>query len=493
MSSVDAQEMRQIEQAAFRRGVDPGQLMDQAGIGIAARLIHHFPQPGTAIAYIGKGNNGGDALVVLDHLRAAGWQIVLRASHREAEWSTLSRQRLRRLTIQPAAALPDLRLRPRPLLLLDALLGIGARGPLRDPLLPLAREIDNLRQNHGAQVAAIDLPSGLCATTGQLHPGGVCADLTLTIGIPKCGLLQDRASASCGALFLVPLPDLPIPDRPGIRLASPDTFPGLLPPRPHDFHKGDAGRLSILAGSPGLSGAATLCASAALRAGAGLVQLHLDIQTQVATPPEIMVSHRAERLPSFFSARADALVIGPGLGQNDPALATALIKHLANNSLPTVLDADALNLLAAAKRLDLLGPHHLITPHPGEFARLAPDLAPLSRADAASRFVDRHPCTLLLKGSRSLIATPGQALRLNPTGHAGMACGGQGDALAGTCGALLACGTSLPDAAMLAAWLCGRAAERALSSAHESHESTTASDTIAQLGPAFSDWRNRSR
>lgn len=490
MSGVSVKEMRAIENAAFRRGVDPGELMDRAGEGIAARLLSHLPQPGTAIAYLGKGNNAGDALVALAILRQAGWQVSLRSCYPEHEWSSLSRQRLRRLAII-SSELPS---HPtHPLLLLDGLLGIGAHGPLREPLASLATEMAGLRQNHGALIAAMDLPSGLDADSGKRQPGGVVADLTLTVGIPKSGLLTDAATVSTGRLFLIPLKELPIPARPGIQLFSPDTFGGLFPPRPHDFHKGNAGRVSILAGSPGMSGAATLTATAALRAGAGLVTLHLHPDTIVSTPPEIMVKSHPGAIDEALSSRADARVIGPGLGNPFPTLQSRLLEKLATNETPAVLDADALNWISATGRQDLLGPQYLITPHPGEFARLAPDLAGLPRPEAAARFVERHPCTLLLKGTHTLVAAPGESVRFNPTGHSGMASGGQGDVLAGVCGALLAAGIRPIDAASLGAWLCGRAAERALTHGHQSHESMTASDTIAQLGGSFEDWRQRSR
>ncbi|MGB6222971.1 MAG: NAD(P)H-hydrate dehydratase [Haloferula sp.] len=490
MSCVGVEEMRAIENAAFKRGVDPGELMDRAGEGIAARLLDHFPHPGTAIAYLGKGNNAGDALVALAILRQAGWQISLRSCYPEHEWSTLSRQRLRRLGLTPS----DLPTHPaHPLLLLDGLLGIGARGPLREPLASLATEMTELRQRRGALIAAMDLPSGLDADSGESQPGAVVADLTLTVGIPKQGLLTDAATNATGRLFLIPLKDLPLPDRPGIQLFSPDTFGGLLPPRPHDFHKGNAGRVAILAGSPGMSGAASLASTAALRAGAGLVTLYLHPDTKVSTPPEIMVKSHPESVDGAFSSRADARVIGPGLGNSSSAVQSRLLDRLATDETPAVLDADALNWIASASRQDLLHPQYLITPHPGEFARLAPDLADLPRPEAAARFVERHPCTLLLKGSHTLIAAPGESIRFNPTGHSGMASGGQGDVLAGVCGALLAAGIRPIDAASLGAWLCGRAAERALTHGHQSPESMTASDTIAQLGGAFDDWRQRRR
>lgn len=490
MHAVTAAEMRALEDAAFRAGTDAGELMDRAGAGIAARLLDHYPRPGRAIAYLGKGNNAGDALVVLEHLGRHGWQVAIRSVHSGTDCSTLTRQRLRRLGIEENTGIPH---GPGPLLLLDALLGIGASGAPRAPLDTLVAEMARLRRDRGAIVAAIDLPSGLDADEGGAADGAVVADLTLTIGAPKRGLLADASTNHAGRLFLVPLDELRPSAPEGIRLATPESFPGLLPPRPHDFHKGDAGRVAVLAGSPGMSGAATLAATGALRGGAGLVTLFLDPGNPASPTPEIMVRQSARRIEHAFGSQADALVLGPGLGSLNEPYRDTLFALLGSNERPTVLDADALNLIAGEERLDLLGPRHLITPHPGEFARLAPDLAALPRGEAAARFVERHPCTLLLKGARTLIASPGEELRINPTGHAGMASGGQGDVLAGVAGALLASGAGTADTAMLAAWLCGRAAERAITHAGESERSVTAGDTLAQLGGAFRDWRERRR
>jgi NAD(P)H-hydrate epimerase len=424
--------------------------------------------------------------MALRHLREAGWTIEVRCAYPEVEWGVLPRRKLRELRIAPADHV-DPSSSQGPCLLLDGLLGIGAKGPLRPPLAALATEMAELRATRGAVIAAMDLPSGIDADTGE--GDAVTADLTLTIGVPKAGLATAAGMARAGRLFLVPIPDLPLPGDGALRFFCPEAFPGLLPPRPHDFHKGSAGRLGILAGSPGMTGAAVLCCDAALHAGAGLVTLHVGRDflpnLAAAVPPEIMVRASDDPVADAFSAGHDALVIGPGTGNVALAWRERLLERLADESAPAVLDADALNQLAAATRLDLVRPHHLITPHPGEFRRLAPDLADLDRIEAATTFVSRHPCTLLLKGSRTLVASPGESTRFNPTGHAGMASGGQGDVLAGVAGALLAQGLRIPDAASLAAWLCGCAAERAL----DEGPFTTAGGTIRLLGAALHDWR----
>ncbi|MCW1922532.1 NAD(P)H-hydrate dehydratase [Luteolibacter arcticus] len=488
MSFVTGAAMRSLEEAAFRRGVSAESLMDRAGEGIARRLLDHFPQPGRAVAYIGKGNNGGDALVALRYLREAGWQIALKAAYPETEWGVLPRRKRRELVEELPNALPE---GSGPLLLLDGLLGIGARGTLREPLARLAEEMAWLRDSHGAVVAAMDLPSGIDADSGEGR--GVVADLTITVGVAKLGLSTPAGIASAGRILLVPLGDLPPPEGSALELFGPDAFPGLLSPRPHDFHKGDSGRIGLLAGSPGMTGAAVLAATAALRAGAGLVTLHVEPEflpsLAAPMPPEVMVKVSPTPVTDAFSAGHDALVIGPGIANMSKTGQADLLARLAKPHPPAVLDADGLNFLATAGKTALLDSRHLITPHPGEFRRLAPDLAEKDRLAAAVAFVTRHPCTLLLKGARTLVAAPGEATRFNPTGHAGMASGGQGDVLSGVAGAFLAQGMKPCDAASLAAWLCGRAAERALAKGPV----TTASDTLDELGGAMRDWQERRR
>lgn len=485
MTFVTAAGMRLLEESALRSGISAESLMDLAGSEIARRLIDQFPSPGRAIAYVGKGNNGGDALVVLRLLRGAGWRIAIRGAYPEIEWSTLARRKLRELGHVPAISSLDAV--GGPCLLIDGLLGIGAKGALRPSLAGLAAEMEELRENHGALIASIDLPSGMDADSGV--GAALTADLTLTIGAPKQGLATEPGIARAGRILLVPLPELPPADQGRLQFFCPEVFPGLLPPRRHDFHKGQAGRLGILAGSPGMTGAAVLCANAALHAGAGLVTLHVgpDFLPALAAPmpPEVMVRVSSDPVTEAFHANHDALVIGPGTGNVSDTWRAHLLDQLEKSVLPVLLDADALNHLAKTRTLELLRAEHVITPHPGEFRRLAPDLADSDRLQAAHAFAARHPCTLLLKGTRSLVAAAGVTTRFNPTGHSGMASGGQGDVLAGVAGALIALGLTGPDAASLAAWLCGCAAERAMPEG----PFTPASATIRQLGRAVLDWQ----
>jgi ADP-dependent NAD(P)H-hydrate dehydratase / NAD(P)H-hydrate epimerase len=209
-------------------------------------------------------------------------------------------------------------------------------------------------------------------------------------------------------------------------------------------------------------------------------------------PPEVIV--RGYDQPSeLLAISCDALVFGCGLGTPDPETERVLLRLLAESEVPTVIDADGLNLLARSGSIGELKANHVLTPHPGEFARLAPDLAGLPREQAATAFASRTPAVLLLKGGRTVVTQAKRPLWCNSTGSPGMATGGQGDLLAGVIGARLATSCATLDAAAIGAWLCGRAAEIALAGGIESEESLTASDVARHLGRAFLDWKSGQR
>ncbi|MCX6874508.1 MAG: NAD(P)H-hydrate dehydratase [Verrucomicrobia bacterium] len=494
MGAVTAAEMRAMEAIAAGSGWSESRLLNLAGQRLGHALAAFFPVPGTIVAYLGKGHNAGDALVAMRVLeRDYGWQTAARAGFPLTDWAELTREKWQEA--RPAdllESLPDWREVRRPLVLLDGLVGLGACGPLREPLAALAREMAWLRQQAGARVAAVDLPSGVDPDTGALTAGAVTADVTFMIGAAKRGLLTATAAAATGALALVPVEPLTPPPGGDLELISPLSLTVGTSPRPFDFHKGLAGRVDILAGSAAYTGAAVLAASGALRGGAGLIVLHAPPAAApviaAKCPCEIIV-RTCENPLELLDCKSAALVIGPGLGAMAGGLAAGLLELIGRTAVPTVLDADALNLLAQRGNLALLKENHVLTPHPGEFRRLAPDLADLPREVAARAFAARHPGTLLLKGCRTLVTRRGEALWCNATGNPAMATGGQGDLLAGVLGAQLAAGIPAVAAAALAAWLCGRAAELALANLTASEESLTPTDLLARLGGAFNDWR----
>lgn len=496
VKALTIQEMRGLELRAAEAGWPEERLLVEAGRRLGRTLADFFPTAGTMVGYLGKGHNAGDALVALGMLaRDHGWRVELRAGFPAGECAPLTRAVWEREPLPPPLKeAPAWREMPRPLVLLDGLLGIGSCGPPRGPLAALAAEMNRLRLEAGAVVAAVDQPSGVDADSGEIHPGAVVADVTFQIGAPKAGLLRGCAANAVGALALVRVEPLTPPREGELVMICPESLRPAAFPRPFDFHKGNAGRVAVLAGSANYPGAAALAAAGALRGGAGLVHLCLPPGAEAAAmrcPPEIII--RSAQDPSaVLDCKPDALVIGPGLEPPSETWAEAMLEWIEKTDRPAVIDAGALNWLAERRRFGGLGTRHVLTPHPGEFARLAPDLADLPREDAARRFADRHACTLLLKGCRSLITAPGRGLWCTPTGHPGMAVGGQGDVLAGVIGARLAIGDDPLTAACFASWCCGRAAECAVlrSGAGENHTPTAGMD---HLGQAMRDWRERRR
>jgi NAD(P)H-hydrate epimerase len=487
------------ELAAIASGWSEEELLDLAGATLGRAIGRFFTVPGIAIGYLGKGHNAADAVVALKVLRDEfSWRIALRPAYPESDWAPLLTRKWKQHGMADESADDESLIWPTvgPLLILDGLVGTGARGTLRGPLAEHAREIDHLRRQHGAIVAAVDLPSGIDADTGEVTDPFVTADLTFMIANAKSGLLFGHAAHAVGALALVPIDALHMRGSGSCDLISPQSISIGKAPRPFDLHKGNTGRVAILAGSKTYTGAAVLAALGALRGGAGRVMLHVpeDARHEIASrcPPEIIIrSYTSSK--EWLATNADAIVVGCGLGTMNSDTSADLIELIRNTPVPMVVDADALNAIATSGARDILNECHVLTPHPGEFRRLAPELADLPREAAATAFRECCPSTLLLKGCRSIVAARGQPLWCNATGNPGMASDGHGDLLAGVIGALMASGIELWASAALAAWLCGRASEIAVWNGQCSQESLTPSDAAHALGQAFRDWHRALR
>jgi hydroxyethylthiazole kinase-like uncharacterized protein yjeF len=483
---VSCEEMRRIEERAFSAGSTTEGLMENAGAGIARAVRQFFPRAGRARVFFGKGHNGGDALVAARHLQEAGWAIELAPAFPADDWAELTRRKhaeFSAVRIFPVAT--GMR---SPLVALDGLLGIGGSGRLREPIRSAVAEINRLRRHENAHVFAIDLPTGLNGDSGEADAEAVRADFTLAIGCCKTGLVADAATPFVGRIAVLPVAGLSASGD-GDSIGTPLTLAQLQPRREFDTHKTEYGRVAIVAGSMGLTGAAILAAEGALRAGAGLVRLFVtrDIHAIVAASiaPEVMVQP-VDSLATALETKSDVIAIGPGLGEQHRDETLRLIEQA---SQPMVVDADGLNILSG--KLDVLeraAAPRLLTPHPGEMSRLM-NTKGQSRSEIARAFIAKHPVTLLLKGSRTIVAAPGRNLSYNSTGNPGMGTGGMGDVLTGVCAALLARKQSAFDAARIGAWVCGRAAEIAVFEAGESEESLVAGDVIRHLGRAFDDLR----
>jgi ADP-dependent NAD(P)H-hydrate dehydratase / NAD(P)H-hydrate epimerase len=487
---VSAAAMRAAEEAAFAGGVEVGALMDRAGAGVATAVQKFFPRAGRAIVFVGKGHNGGDALVAAARLREAGWKIDLRLSFPEGDCAELTRKKLEDFRrdelplVQGRAAA-----RPSGLIVLDGLLGLGAKHLLREPIRTAAQEISRLRREENAFVFAVDLPTGLDGDSGETDPiDCVAADCTITIGNAKHGLGIDSAINFVGRLEIVPLPDLVISPSPANDLiACEHSLCGLLRRRKFNSYKNEFGRIGVVAGSQGFVGAALMTTEGALRAGAGLVELFVPKEiysiVAAAAPAEAMVKPvRSYR--HLLDEKVDVWALGPGLGT---AEAKDLLKFIERATAPMVVDADGLNMLSGdVEILKRCAGSRLLTPHPGEMKRLF-DSGKMSRAGTAKNFTETFPVTLLYKGARTIVAERERPLSYNSTGNPGMATGGMGDVLTGVCAGLIGQGLSLYDAARLGAWICGRAAEIAIFENGESEQSLLPRHVLANLGGAFND------
>jgi hydroxyethylthiazole kinase-like uncharacterized protein yjeF len=495
---VSCAEMRRIEERTFAGGVAAESLMEEVGRQIAQAVSQAFARPGTAVIYYGKGHNGGDALVAARYLAEASWEIELRPQEQDpAKLADLTRAKLKEL--EALRIEPPRRLELRRRVMIDGLLGIGGTGPLREDIRALTREINDRRMTSNIRVFAVDLPTGLNGDTGEADPDCVVADLTIAAGYAKTGLVADGAAAFVGRLCVAALKEFE-PHAPAEfagETATPKSLGGLLARRNFDSYKTEYGRVGIIAGSPGFIGAAVLCASGALRGGAGLVTVYAPEEIQpllsIMAPPEIMV-RPVKSYEEVIGKKHDVLAIGPGLGKGRAGAILQLVEHA---ECPMVLDADGLNIVAehdTGLLARCAGPR-LLTPHPGEMARLFPESKNLSRHEAATRFTARFaaarsPITLLLKGSRTIIHETGKPASYNTTGNPGMGTGGMGDVLTGVCAALIGQHLSPYDAARTGAWLCGRAAEFAVRARAE--ESLAALDVVESLGAAFTVLRSGS-
>lgn len=481
--------MRAAEEAAFSSGVEVEALMDRAGAGLAATVRQFFPRPGRAIVFAGKGHNGGDALVAAAHLKQAGWEIDLRLAFAESDCAELTRKKLGELQTNELPVVdrsaPG---GPSAVIVLDGLLGLGAKHLLREPVRTAAQEINRLRREENAFVFAVDMPTGLDGDTADGDPDCVVADCTVTIGFAKHGLVKDEAIHVVGRVEIVPLPELSIVPSPANDLVSTrHSLRGLLPRRKFNAYKNEFGRIGIVAGSPGFVGAALMTTEGALRGGAGLVELFVPREiypiVAAAAPAEAMVKPlRSYR--ELLEAKVDVWALGPGLGKTE---AKDLLKVIERVTEPMVVDADGLNIVAddvqVLKRC--AGPR-LLTPHPGEMRRLF-DSGKMLRAGTAKNFTEMFPVAVLLKGARTIVAERGRPLSYNCTGNPGMATGGMGDVLTGVCAGLIGQGLSRYDAARVGAWACGRAAEIAIFERGESEQSVLPRDVLKNLGRAFTE------
>ena len=495
MKIVSARQMQELDRATISDfGIPGAVLMENAGRGTYEKILEKAPDAaGRQIAVLcGRGNNGGDGFVIARYFHNAGARVT---AYLFADQDTVSGDALLNLeafkeaggrfiqiTDEPQwlEAAPDIQ---QAGIIIDGLLGTGLSSEVRG----LYRNaIESISAASGALVVAVDIPSGIDATTGAVLGAAVKAHLTCTFGLAKKGLVVHPGAQYAGHIEII---DIGIPaeliESRGINeyLLDEAMLAGVLPARKPDSHKGDYGHGLILAGSPGKTGAAALCAQAAMRAGTGLVTLGVPASLNPvleAKTTEAMTEPLPEEAGGFLGPLAlpritelfegkTAVAVGPGMG--DHVKTAVLMRWIIEVAAVTlVVDADGLNILARnVEALRKLKAPAVLTPHPGEMSRLMglpTHAVQADRMGCAQKFAQQYKVIVVLKGSRTVIAAPDGSVYVNPTGNPGMASGGMGDALTGLITGLIAQGIDPLKASLLAVYVHGMigddiAAERA--------------------------------
>jgi ADP-dependent NAD(P)H-hydrate dehydratase / NAD(P)H-hydrate epimerase len=434
-------------------------LMERAGMAVAEAAREMLGDgKGPVLIVVGPGNNGGDGLVAARILKDFGCDVTVVHTGNEP--------------------IPDRGWQ----LVIDALFGIGLTRPVEGAYAAAVEHINALR----CPVLAIDVPSGLCADTGRVLGIAVRATRTLSFIAGKPGLYTLDGPDHCGEVVVDAI-GVNVDASEG-QVISAELFRGLLRSRQRNTHKGDYGSVGIIGGAPGMAGAALLAGRAALHLGAGRVYIGM-LERLAVDPqqPELMLRNADE-----VFGLATVLAVGPGLGQSNEA--GELLRRALDCALPLVLDADALNLLAARpvllKKVSRSGTPPVLTPHPAEAARLLDTTTEAVQADRLATTLElarRHHAIVVLKGCGSIVATPDGQWYINTTGNAGLASAGSGDVLTGMIAALLAQHWPPLEATLAAVHLHGAAAD-ALVAAGTGPIGLTANETITAARSLLNRW-----
>lgn len=514
MKVVTAHTMQEIDrQAISRYGIPGAQLMENAGRCTVDEIIAAFGPYGSAVIMAGKGNNGGDGYVIARLLGQKGWSVKVIILADRLQITGDAATNLGKLPGSAISFCPregQLSAQHRKEILqadviVDSLLGTGLRSNVSGVYL----EAVDLMNASGRPVVAVDIPSGIDGTTGRVLGSAVRAYLTVTFAFAKLGHVLHPGAEHSGRLVVA---DIGIPPQlmeaaSGYDFLDEDTMRPMLHRRDRQAHKGRFGHCLVIAGSTGKTGAAALAANSAVRSGSGLVTLAaaesvhsiLEIKTtEVMTVPLPdsgggFLTNSAFPAIEKLLAGKDAVAIGPGLDRHPGTY--ALVRNLVESvALPLVIDADGLNALAEdmavlkRKKSKMV----ILTPHPGEMSRLTggtiPDLESI-RIPVAQEFARSYGVFLVLKGARTIIASPDGTAAVNGSGNPGMASGGMGDVLTGIIVSLLGQGYTASDACRLGVFLHGFAADMV---AEEKGEiGMNASDVLEKLPYAYNKLLNK--
>jgi len=516
MKVVTAEEMRNIDRATIEKYGIPGTvLMERAGLAVAEKVRAIFEKK-KVIVLAGGGNNGGDGIAAARNLHNWGWHVRVLLMLRENKLSPdcLSQYRMAKhsgVVIEFRKGVTEKDLHGS--LVIDALLGTG----INKEVTSFMAEVIRFLNAADVKVMAVDIPSGISSDSGQIMGAAVQADFTVSFGLPKIGHILYPGAHYSGQLYVEDIgfpEELLSSESLGVETIEKKSAVLLIPERPGYSHKGDYGHVLVIAGSRGKTGAALMTARACLRAGAGLVTLGVpetlvDILQSRVTEEMVMplsdsgkgvLSARAyDQIRDFLDTRADVLAIGPGITADENT--AELIKRILETvTVPMVLDADAINLLAGRK--DLLKKVKapvILTPHAGEMARLLTSAVGNALKDKDKkelRFeIERNRINLaratametgayfVLKGAPTIVADPEGRIFINTTGNPGMATAGSGDVLTGMLAGLLGQGMHPLDASRLAVYLHGLAGDAAAMA--QGMHSLIASDIIESIPRAF--------
>ena len=510
MRVLNSAQMREADRRTIEEiGIPSLVLMENAGRQVVAAIeaVHSDLVERQVAVLCGRGNNGGDGFVVARTLLQRGVDVSVFLIGLVSEVRGDARTNLEILGRLGLTAVEIANSEAWELhfsevsectLIVDAIFGTGLNAPLSGLMETVVADVNG----SGIPIVSIDLPSGLSADSHEPIGDSIEAGMTVTLAAPKLALVLPPAETRAGDIVIA---DIGIPadviqslDGPRVDLLTRSAMRELIAPRSPDTHKGDYGRVLVVAGSRGKTGAANLAALGALRSGAGLVTIATPACCQpvvAALAPEYMTEAIPERgdgldveaVDHVLELARDVVAIGPGLGQ--AASTKQFIKTLVDRAtMPLVIDADGLN--AFSDHPDRLsgreGRDVIITPHPGEMARLvgmSTDEVQASRLEIARNFAVAHHVYVILKGHRTLIATPDEKVFINPTGNAGMATGGTGDVLTGMVAAWLAQLLDAEAACKLAVYLHGMAGD--LAEADEGEVSLVAGDVAGHIGDAI--------
>lgn len=489
MKIVSARQMKEIDERMIKDfKVSALTLMERAGKSVADlafKILEENGWPRRVVVFAGKGNNGGDAFVAARFLEEMGVKTQTLLLSLQDEVKGEAKENLKKLKSKGAGLLEIkssedlnhvLAQIEKTSVAIDGIVGTGSKNILQG-LFAEAAEMINAKGF--ASVVSIDIPSGLHPDDGIAKGPCIRADHTVTMGLPKIGLIREDGINWTGDLHIC---DLEIPSEIMQEISSRELLLTLdeviLPPKRHRIsHKGNYGHLLILGGSPGLTGAPSVSAAAGLRIGAGLVtvgiaqslnsilEVKLTEAMTLPLPEEKAGILGLTALDSIlhFSEKAAAIVVGPGLGSD--AQTVELVQRLISQiSVPIVLDADGINAVSSnVSILDSVKAPLIVTPHPGEMGRLmgqSSEYVQSHRWEAARKFSRDHHVITVLKGAGTVVSDIDETLFVNTTGNPGMAVGGMGDVLAGMIGGLLAQGLDPIDAAKLGVYLHGLSGDR---------------------------------